>query len=477
VQIFVDSARIFVQIFVENLLIFVQIFVYLRSITLIYRMKRKIYSQLLAWKTSPRRKPLILQGARQVGKSWILKEFGRREYKHTAYISCDNEPLAKALFSDYDTDRILRSIEAMAKVPVSPGETLIILDEIQEVPEGLSALKHLYENKPEFHIAIAGSLLGITLHAGTSFPVGKVDFLEMHPMDFEEFLWAVNETAIAELISQKKTREVETLHNKSIDLLRQYYFTGGMPEAVAAYSAEAGVLEVRKIQKAILEAYRNDISKHAPLREIERIQLTMRSLPAQLAKENKKFIYSAVRKGARAIDFEIAIQWLVDAGIVQKVSRISTPKYPLTFYEDFNAFKLYLLDCGLFGAMVDADPANILMGSSIFEEYKGAFTELYALQQLSCNTAGTVYYHSSENSRIEIDFIIALDSVIYPIEVKAEDNLKGKSLKLFRSDNNLPLGVRFSMRQYRLQDNLVNIPLYAAFALKEWLPDITRRTD
>ncbi|MDE7443211.1 MAG: AAA family ATPase, partial [Muribaculaceae bacterium] len=317
-------------------------------------MKRKIYSKLIEWKASSRRKPLVLQGARQVGKSWILKEFGHNEYRHVAYISCDNEPLAKALFSDYDTERLLRGIEAIAGIPVVPGETLIILDEIQEIPEGLAALKYIYENRPDIHIAIAGSLLGITLHSGTSFPVGKVDFLDMHPMDFEEFLWAKDEQLIADMLRAKDVTMIDTLHSKIEELLRQYYFVGGMPEAVSAFTSGASVMDVRVIQKAIVEAYRNDISKHAPLREVERIQLVMRSLPAQLAKENKKFVYSAIRKGARANDFEIAIQWLVDAGIVTKVNRITTPKIPLAFYEDFNAFKLYLLDCGLFGAMVDA---------------------------------------------------------------------------------------------------------------------------
>lgn len=448
---------------------FVQICVNLRHISLIDNMKRKVYSKLLEWKASASRKPLILQGARQVGKSWILKEFGRNEYSHVAYISCDNEPMAEALFADYDTARILRSIEAISGVPVIPDKTLIVLDEIQEIPKGLSALKYLYENAPEYHIAIAGSLLGITLHSGTSFPVGKVDFIRMYPMDFEEFLWAIGEERVASLIAGADKAVIETLHSRCTELLRQYYFAGGMPEAVAAYAGQAGVLEVRKIQKSIVEAYRNDISKHAPLKEVERIQLVMRSLPSQLAKENKKFIYSALRKGARAAEFEIAIQWLIDAGIVTKVSRISKSQLPLAFYEDFNAFKLFMLDCGLFGAMTDAPISQILVGSSIFEEYKGAFTELYALQQLTCNLDERIYYYSADDSRIEIDFIIASGDKVYPIEVKAEDNLKGKSLKLFREKNNIPLAVRFSMQPYRRQDNLVNVPLFAAFAFKAWI--------
>lgn len=432
-------------------------------------MKRKIYDKLCEWKRSKTRKPLILQGARQVGKSWILKEFGKNEYDYVAYISCDNRPLAEALFADFDMDRILRSIEALSKVPVIPQKTLIILDEIQEVPDGLATLKYFYENKPEFHVAIAGSLLGITLHQGTSFPVGKVDFLEMHPMDFEEFLWAIGEKSIASPIAKADVTVVETLHDRCIEFLRQYYFVGGMPEAVNAYSSGAGILEVRKIQKAIVEAYRNDISKHAPAREIERIQLVMQSLPAQLAKENKKFIYSAIRKGARASGFEIAIQWLVDAGIITRVNRVSAAKIPLAFYEDFNAFKLYLLDCGLLGAMVDAEPADILLGTKIFEEYKGMLTESFVLQQLVCDTAEKIYYYTADNSRVEVDFIIALKSMPLAIEVKAEDNLKGKSIKLFVEDQHLDKGIRFSMRPYRTQEHLTNYPLYTAFALPTWL--------
>ncbi len=433
-------------------------------------MKRKIYEKLVEWKKSTRRKPLILQGARQIGKSWILKEFGRNEYDYTAYISCDKEPMAEAIFSDYDTERILRSVEAITSVPIIEGKTLIIFDEIQEIPRGLSALKYLYENAPGLHVAVAGSLLGITLHSGISFPVGKVDFIEMHPMDFEEFLWAKGEETLASVINNAEIPVVDTLHVKCIELLREYYFVGGMPEAVSAYTTNAGIVEVRKIQKAIIKAYRNDISKHAPNREVERISLVLRSLPAQLAKENKKFVYSAIRKGARAADFEIAIQWLIDAGIITKVSRINRPSIPLTFYEDFNAFKLFLLDCGLFGAMVDAPAAEILIGSKIFEEYKGAFTELYVLQQLASNLGNKIYYFSGDDSRIEIDFITAIDSTVYPIEVKAEDNLKAKSLKLFREKFDLPLAVRLSMRPYRCEEKLVNLPLYSAFALPRWIP-------
>lgn len=428
-------------------------------------MKRKIYNKLLKWKESNKRKPLILKGARQVGKSWILKEFGKREYKYLAYISCDNEEIAKAIFSDYDTTRIIRAIEAISKVPVVPGETLIVLDEIQEIPKGLTSLKYFCEDAPSYHVAVAGSLLGITLNRGTSFPVGKVDFLEMFPMDFEEFLWANAETALASHIENAMIQDFTSFHPLLEKLLRSYYFCGGMPEAVAAYSEGAGIWAVRNIQLSILEAYRNDIGKHAPLNEVQRIHLVMQSLPSQLAKENKKFIYSTIRKGARATEFEIAIQWLVDAGILVKVPRLIKPAVPTSFYEDFNSFKLYLLDCGLFGAMVNADPAIILVGDNLFSEYKGAFSENYICQQLIAQSL-KLFYYSGVNSQIEIDFITEVDNRIIPIEVKPEGNVKGKSMKLFMEKYKLNKGVRFSMLPYKDQEKLVNLPLYTAFAFK-----------
>lgn len=432
-------------------------------------MKRKVYRKLLEWKNSKYRKPLVLEGARQVGKSWILKEFGRNEYRNMAYISCENEPLAPALFANYDIARIVRSVEAMTKQRVSPGDTLIIFDEIQEVPNGLSVLKYFCENHPEYHVAVAGSLLGITLHAGTSFPVGKTDFIKMYPMDFEEFLWAKGETILSDAIKSKDLDLIKMMHGRYVEILKEYFYVGGMPEIVSRYVAENNVNEVRKMQLNILESYRNDISKHAPSSQIERIQLILRTLPGQLAKKNKKFVYSAVRKGARASDFEIAIQWLVDAGLLTKVSRISAPQLPLAFYEDFNAFKLFFFDCGLFGAMADTDAAEVLVSDSIYVEYKGAFAESYILQQLVANDTDKVYYYSADNSRVEIDFIIKHNQSLLPIEVKAGINVKAKSLRLFTENNDIPLSLRFSMQPFIVQDRIVNVPLFAAFAFGSWL--------
>lgn len=432
-------------------------------------MKRKVYQSLLKWKQSPYRKPLVLEGARQVGKSWILKEFGRNEYKNLAYISCENEPLAPALFNDYNIDRIIRGIEAITKVKIEPENTLIVLDEIQEVPNGLSALKYFCENRPDYHIAVAGSLLGITLHSGTSFPVGKTDFIKMYPMDFQEFLWAKNEDALDELIISKDTELVNTLHAKYQDILREYFYVGGMPEVVSFYMETHDVNAVRNIQLRLLKAYKNDISKHAPPSQIERIQMVMNTLPAQLTKENKKFVYSAVRSGARASEFEVAIQWLIDAGLVHKVNRISKPELPLPFYEDFNAFKLFFLDCGLFGAMADTDASHVLLTDSIYTEYRGAFAESYILQQIVANHTEKIYYYSAENSRMEIDFLMKNNCAPLPIEVKAGTNVKAKSLRLFCEKFGISRSVRFSMLPWIIQDSIVNIPLYAAYAFTGWL--------
>ncbi|MDE7509487.1 MAG: ATP-binding protein [Muribaculaceae bacterium] len=432
-------------------------------------MERKIYNRLLEWKRDARRKPLILKGARQVGKSWILKEFGLREYDHTAYISFDNDPLARSIFIDFDIPRIIRNIEALTKVPILPHSTLIILDEVQEVKEGLTALKYFCENAPEYHVAVAGSLLGITLNEGISFPVGKVDFLEMYPMDFEEFLWANGEKRIADAISSQDTNLLISLQNKTIDLLRQYYFVGGMPEAVLTYVETGSVLKVRQIQDAIIEAYRNDISKHAPLKEVQRIHLVLNSLPAQLARENRKFIYSAIKKGGRAAEFELAIQWLVDAGIVLKVCRTSLPKPPLKIYEDFNSFKLYFLDCGLYAALAGADPASIIIADPSLNGFKGAFSEQYVLQQFLANGIHPIYYFSTDDSRMEIDFLFYYNGIVYPVEVKAGGNVNGRSIKIFREKYELPFALRLSLLQYKQQEHLINIPLYSAFTLPEAL--------
>ena len=424
-------------------------------------MERSIYSNLKKWKESPTRKPLILQGARQVGKTYILKEFGAREYSEVVYINCDDNNDMQNMFVDYDVDRIIRSLSAISGVSIKPSTTLLILDEIQEVERGLASLKYFCEKAPEYHVAVAGSLLGITLHEGTSFPVGKVDMLYMYPMDFEEFLLAMGKEQLVELLRSNSWTALTPLRGMLTELLRQYYFVGGMPEAVKAYVERGDIWEVRSIHSKIIDAYRNDMSKHAPKQQVQRINMVWNSIPSQLARDNKKFIYGALRKGARANDFEIAIQWLVDSGLVHKVHRITKPVVPLKFYEDMSSFKLFLLDCGLLGALSETPPEQILIGDNVFEEYKGAFTENYVLQQLKSLPRTFVYYYSNDNSTLEIDFVVQHDTHIIPIEVKAEENLRAKSLRQFVIDNPGLHGVRFSMSDYREQDWLTNVPLWA----------------
>ena len=424
-------------------------------------MERNAYKNLLNWKNSPTRKPLILQGARQVGKTYILKYFGSKEYENVVYVNCDNNENMRNIFSDYDTGRIIRSLSAISGESINPGTTLIILDEIQEVEKGLASLKYFCEDASEYHVVVAGSLLGITLHEGTSFPVGKVDMIYLYPMDFEEFLLAMGKSKLVEVLRSKDWSVVTSLHSVYEELLRQYYFTGGMPEAVAAYVERQDVWEVRSIQNKIIEAYRNDISKHAPKYQVQRINMVWNSIPSQLAKDNKKFVYGALKNGARANEFEIAIQWLIDAGLVHKICRISKPAIPLKFYEDMSAFKLFLLDCGLLGALSQTPPQQILIGNNIFEEYKGAFSENYVLLQMINLPNTYVYYYSNAKSTLEIDFVVQHNSDVIPVEVKAEENLKAKSLRQYITDYPNLYGVRFSMSGYRRQDWMENVPLYA----------------
>lgn len=390
-----------------------------------------------------------------------MKEFGAREYSEVVYINCDDNNDMQNMFVDYDVDRIIRSMSAISGISIKPSTTLLILDEIQEVERGLASLKYFCEKAPEYHVAVAGSLLGITLHEGTSFPVGKVDMLYMYPMDFEEFLLAMGKEQLVELLRNNSWAALTPLRGMLTELLRQYYFVGGMPEAVKTYVERGDIWEVHSIHSKIIDAYRNDMSKHAPKQQVQRINMVWNSIPSQLARDNKKFIYGALRKGARANDFEIAIQWLVDSGLVHKVHRISKPVVPLKFYEDMASFKLFLLDCGLLGALSETPPEQILIGDNVFEEYKGAFTENYVLQQLKSLPRTFVYYYSNDNSTLEIDFVVQHEAHVIPIEVKAEENLRAKSLRQFVTDNSGLHGVRFSMSDYREQDWLTNVPLWA----------------
>lgn len=425
-------------------------------------MERKIISQLKQWKESPFRKPLILAGARQVGKTYILKEFGKQEYKHVAYINCDgNSEIANIFAEDYDMKRVLMVIGAICKTPIIPGETLIILDEIQELHKGLSSLKYFCENAPEYHVAVAGSLLGVAMHQGESAPVGKVDIIRLYPMSFEEFLLAKEEKQMLDILQSRDWKTISLLHEKFTKILREYYFVGGMPEAVMTYLATNDANQVRQVQNNILFIYRSDMSKHVNPNDATRISMVWQSIPSQLSRENKKFIYGAVREGARAKDFEMAIQWLVDAGLAYRIPRVREVGVPLKFYEDITTFKLFLLDVGLLGALGEMEPAQMLVSNKVMTESKGAFTENYVLCQLLSHQNIFTYYYSREDARLEIDFLAQYQGIITPIEVKAEENLRSKSLRAFIDKHQELRAIRFSMSPYREQEWMTNIPLYA----------------
>ncbi len=428
-------------------------------------MKRTIYNELIKWKLSKSRKPLIMYGARQVGKTYILKRFGEKEYSNLVYLNCyKNEMMEKLFEQDADAKRILLGLAALSNQTIKESETLVFLDEIQEIPNIISTLKYFCEDLPGIHIVVAGSLLGVMNMKGQSFPVGKVDIMRMLPMSYHEFLVAKGEDGLAGLLQSQDYGMMDVFAEKYTEMLRQYYFVGGMPEAVSHFCQTNDLIGVRQIQKNILTAYETDISKHTG-NDTQRIRMVWDSIPSQLAKENKKFIYGAVRKGARAKDFEIAIQWLIDAGLVYKVERTKEARMPLKFYADANVFKLYLLDVGLLGAMTDTSAALMLIENSAFTEYKGAFTENYVLQQLKTINDMPVYYYSKENSTLEIDFIVQTATTVHPVEVKAEENVKAKSLSTFVNNDCKGMnikGVRLSMKGYADQEWMVNVPLYAA---------------
>ena len=425
-------------------------------------MQRKILQSLQNWKQNPNRKPLIIQGARQVGKTWAMKHFGEQSFEQVAYINFDNNPRMKTLFSgDYDINRLILGLKIESGVDIQAHNTLIIFDEVQEVPQALSSLKYFYENAPEFYIVSAGSLLGVSLHHQVSFPVGKVDFLPLYPMDFHEFLLAVGKQDLVELLNLKDWSLISAMKSRYIELLRQYYFVGGMPEAVKVFIETQNVDAVRQVQKNLLMAYEQDFSKH--IRDgqtVQKVRSIWHSIPEQLAKENKKFIYANLQKGARSKDYEIALQWLKDSGLVHSVPRIKKPHLPLSAYQD-NAFKLYGLDIGLLSAQSHLDASVLLDGSRIFSEFKGALTEQYVLQQLIANQDNPVFYWATEKGTAEVDFVVQQKQAVIPIEVKAEENLKAKSLKVYVEQFQPEHAFRFSMADYREQDWLVNVPLYA----------------
>lgn len=425
-------------------------------------MKRKIYSKLIEWKESLSHKPLILNGVRQCGKTYIMKEFGKNEFQTFAYVNCDrNENLHQIFEGGFNISKIIRGISALSGVDIIPGKTLIFLDEVQSFPLVLESLKYFCEDAPDYHVAVAGSLLGIALHSGVSFPVGKVQTMKLYPMDFEEFLMAKGEQQLLRIMHDHDFDLLTALHEKCKDLLRQYYYVGGMPEVVKSYIDNGQLKPVRAIQNEILSNYAGDFSKHAPYQEVPRISMVWQSILGQLSRENKKFIYGALKKGGRAKEFEATIQWLVDAGLVYKVNKCTKPQLPLKFYEDFTAFKLYLCDCGLMGAMADTAAKDVLIGDSVFTEYKGAFTEQYVLQQILSSGISDIYYYSADDSRMEMDFLMQREGALLPVEVKGGTSIKSTSLHNYLMEHPGIQAIRYSMLPYKKQDFLTNIPLYA----------------
>lgn len=424
-------------------------------------MKREVIHQLYEWKEKRGRKPLILQGARQVGKTWLMKTFGKEAFEKCVYINFENDSRLSGLFEkDFDIQRILFEIQLATGI-MPDKETLLLFDEIQEVKRGVTALKYFYENAPEFPIIAAGSLLGVATRQNDSFPVGKVDFLSIYPLSFGEFLNAIGKGAFVEAIKNKQWELLSSFEADLQGMLRQYFFVGGMPEAVKSFAEDGDMQTVRDIQKNILDAYDKDFSKHVPIAEVPRLRMVWNSICGQLSKENKKFIFGLLKEGARAKSFELAIEWLKDAGLVYKVNRTKKGLLPLSAYEDFSAFKLFLLDVGLLGAMCELPPSALLNKNSIFTDYKGALTEQFVFQQLRLNKCNKIFYWSAENSQGEIDFLVQNNDEIIPIEVKAEENLQAKSLKCFIERNPSLHGVRLSMSSFRKQSWMSNFPLYA----------------
>lgn len=423
---------------------------------------------LKSWKADKMKKPLIIKGARQVGKTWLMKEFAKNEYSQAIYINFEvNKRMGEVFKDGFDLERIMLAIQIETGKKPGSEDSLLIFDEIQEAPEALTALKYFNEFAPDLHILAAGSLLGVALHSGTSFPVGKVDFLELYPLNFYEYLEALGEDQLLTLLRSHDWAMIKTFRTRFIQLLKQYYFIGGMPEVVHSFVLNSDFQEVRKVQKNILLAYEQDFSKHAPIDIVPRIRMLWNTVPGQLAKENKKFIYGLMRQGARARDYEIALTWLMDSGLIHQVKRVKKPSVPLLAYEDQSAFKLFLVDVGLLGAMADLDVRTILEGSAIFTEFKGALTEQFVLQQLLTDERNKIYYWSAENSSAEIDFLLQMQGKIIPVEVKAEENLQSKSLRTFSLKYQPFKSIRSSLTDYYDQEWMLNLPLYAILELPD----------
>jgi len=438
-------------------------------------MERIAMSELYKWKDDKYKKPLIISGARQVGKTWLMKEFGRTAYKNTVYINFENNERMEELFSvDLRAERLIMGLELYSEQRIDPADTLLIFDEVQEVPRALTSLKYFNENAPQYQIICAGSLMGVALHQGTSFPVGKVDFLDLYPLSFFEFMAAMGDERFTDILISGDFDMASAFRHRYIELLKQYYYVGGMPEAVLRFSENKDWREVRAIQKRILTAYEQDFSKHAPNEVVPRIRMLWNSIPTQLARENKKFSYGLIREGARAREYELALQWLVDCGLIYKVHRVNAPQIPLIAYMDMSAFKLFIVDVGLLSCMSGLKQDVLLDGSSLFKEFKGALSEQYVLQQLKPQKGLSTYYWKNERNTSEVDFLVSDGQSVVPLEVKAEVNLQSKSLKAFRDKFSPPLSVRTAMTDYKKEDWLLNLPLYAVGVMSSQM-DLQKR--
>ena len=419
--------------------------------------------KLMAWKDSKDRKPLILWGARQVGKTWLLKEFGERCFDDCLYISFYNNHKDAAVFEqDYDTKRIIQTLEIQHHIKIQAQKTLVIFDEVQNAPKVLESLKYFCEECPEYAVVAAGSLLGVSIHEGVSFPVGKVNEIHLYPMSLEEFLRSLGEDGLADLLHGRDAGNplLSDLRDSFVPLLRDYFFVGGMPAAVKKFAESRDYDAVRSVQNEIISQYEGDFGKHVDSTMLPRIRMTWHALPMQLAKENRKFFFGQVKHGSRMKDFELAIQWLCDAGLAYKVHKVSKPAVPLKSYISFTEFKLFMNDIGLLGALSELDKESVLDGNDIFVEFKGALTEQYVLQELVATTSYSMYYYSGEKSTFETDFLIQKGKNVIPIEVKAEENLKSKSLRAYCDKFKPACAVRTSMSGYREQDWMTNVPLW-----------------
>ena len=428
----------------------------------ICKMKRYAMDRLMQWKNSKDRRPLLIMGARQVGKTWLMREFGHLAYQKTAYVSFFRNPRMKEVFEqDCDISRIIAGLNIETGIEITPGDTLIILDEIQEAPAVLEVLKYFCENAPEYHVCAAGSLLGVSLHEGVSFPVGKVAMLKLYPLHFREYLEALGEVQLAQLLETGDYSIIDSFADKYLYWLKNYIYTGGLPAVVNFFRDHKDYAEVRRIQKEIVQQYQGDFGKHIRAGELKRINMVWESIPIQLAKDNKKFFFGQIKKGARSAEFKTAIQWLADAGLVYKVHRVNEPEMPLSAYKDFSAYKLFALDVGILGALSDLDARSILDGNDIFREFRGALAEQYALQEMIAATDYTPYYYGTASASFEQDFIIQKGKLTIPIEVKSGANVRSQSLKAFIAKFHSEAAVRLSPLPYRKQETIINLPLYA----------------